>query len=668
VLDFRPGETVVHANRGIAAFRGLERGETDGVEKEFLRLEFREGAHLLVPLDNADLVRRYVGVGEAGPHLSPVSGRGWGKKKLRVTDAVKGLARELLQIQAVRSARPGIAYPPDSAWQVEFENAFPFEETPDQLRAAEDIKRDMEASRPMDRLVCGDVGYGKTEIAMRAAFKAVNAGRQVAVLVPTTILAEQHYQTFRERFGSYPFFVEMISRFRTDAEQRHILSETAEGRVDLLIGTHRLIQPDVRFQNLGLVIIDEEQRFGVRHKEHLKGLRAVVDVLTLTATPIPRTLHLSLLGLRDISNLTTPPPGRQAIETKILRFDPLRVAEAIRREVDREGQVFFVHDRVETIPRMQKVLEELVPEARVGAVHGQMPKSVLRSRMGRFLDGEIEVLLTTTIIESGVDIPNVNTIFINNAHNFGLADLHQLRGRVGRFNRKAFAYLLLPRKLPIREIAEKRVRVVEEYSDLGAGFRIALRDMEIRGAGNIIGRDQSGHIAQVGYDMYCRLLRQAARQFKEPGAPVRTDVSCDLPVDTAVPEAYAGSVRMRLWIHYRLSAATGPEDLTRARHEVTDRFGPPPEPVENLFRLARMKLWAGEAGVVSVVTGGKAVYVEFESHDRAVEFLKKVEPKRWKERVYEEATALLLPPPASRKGPGLLAYLTKRFQKTVEGS
>ncbi len=661
VPEFTPGETVVHANRGISVFRGIEKGSTSGVEKEFMRLEFRDGANLLVPLDNADLVHRYVGAGGLKPELSLVAGKEWSARKARVRQAISGLALDLLEMQAMRASSPGIAFPPDTAWQAGFENAFPFEETPDQLRAAIEVKRDMEARKPMDRLICGDVGYGKTEVAMRAAFKAVSAGKQAAVLVPTTILAQQHFETFRERMAAYPVFIEMVSRFRTAGEIRDVIERTARGEVDILIGTHRLLGRDVAFKDLGLVIIDEEQRFGVRHKEHLKKLRATVDVLTLTATPIPRTLQMNLLGLKDISNLTTPPPGRQAIETKIIRFDHSAIAQAVRREMDRDGQVFFVHDKVDSILSIAKRLEQIVPEARIGVAHGQMQKTRIKSAMKAFLGGETQVLLTTTIIESGVDIPNVNTLFINNAHNFGLADLHQLRGRVGRVSRKAYAYLILPDRLPLREVAEKRLAAVMEYSELGAGFKIALRDLEIRGAGDLIGRDQSGHIASVGYEMYCRLLREAAKEIKEPGSGIRTSVGCDLPIDTSVPASYAGSDGMKLWLHKRVAGASSIEDIGRARAEAADMFGPPPPEVGNLLRLAAVRIRAEEAGAVSIFTGGDSLYVEFEPAPRAAVFLARRKEALPKLKQFEDGILFLVLPPGRRSGEGLLGFLEEVF-------
>src|SRR5262249_34276853 len=461
---------------------------------------------------------------------SKYGGTSWQHKKDRVEAAVIDLAGDMVELQALREAQPGIAFPKDTEWQVEFEAAFPFQETLDQITTMAEIRQDMERSRPMDRLVCGDVGYGKTELAIRAAFKAMDNGRQVAVLVPTTVLAEQHFRTFSERLAEYPFVVESISRFRTSGEQKRILERLAHGGIDVIIGTHRLVSADVKFKDLGLVIIDEEQRFGVEAKERLKKLRALVDVLTLTATPIPRTLHLSLLGIRDVSNLETPPPDRLAIETRIVRFDPQLIRHAILRELNREGQIYFVHNRVHDIENVAHQLRKIVPEAKLAIVHGQMSERELEKGMLKFVRREVDVLLATTIIESGLDIPNANTMFINEADNYGLADLHQLRGRVGRYRNRAYCYLLLAGAKEVTPQAAKRLKAMEEFTSLGAGFKIALRDLEIRGAGNILGTEQSGLIAAVGYELYCQLLENAVRLLKHEPARTPTEVNIDLPI------------------------------------------------------------------------------------------------------------------------------------------
>jgi transcription-repair coupling factor (superfamily II helicase) len=510
------------------------------------------------------------------------------------------LAADMLQLQAVRESQPGIAYPGDTEWQNEFEGTFAFQETPDQLTTQSEIKLDMQRPRPMDRLICGDVGYGKTELAIRAAFKAIDNGRQVAVLVPTTVLAEQHFRTFSSRLAEYPFVVHCLSRFRTGGEQKHILQLLAAGGVDVIIGTHRLLSQDVQFRDLGLVIIDEEQRFGVEHKERLKRLRASVDVLTLTATPIPRTLHLSLLGIRDISNLETPPPDRLAIETRIVRFDPQLIRHAILRELNREGQVYFVHNRVHDIESVASKLRQIVPEAKLAIVHGQMPEHELEKGMLRFVRKEVDILLATTIIESGLDIPNANTMFIDEADIYGLADLHQLRGRVGRYKHRAYCYLLLDGNKQVLPTAARRLKAMEEFTSLGAGFKIALRDLEIRGAGNILGTQQSGHIAAVGYELYCQLLENAVRELKRQ--PLRTplEVVLDLPWAAYLPRDYVAGQKLRVEVYRRLTRVRKLDRLEEFRAELRDRFGPIPEPAEWLLRLQELRIRAASWKIADV--------------------------------------------------------------------
>ncbi len=529
-LDLNEGDLVVHVNHGIARYRGLQMVDrTEEHAEETLLLEFAEGTKLYVPIAKIDLVQKYVGGGRADPNLSKIGSSAWEKRKSRVAEAVIDLAGELIDIQAARATQPGIEYPSeDSHWMTEFEAAFPYQETPDQQYAIDAVKEDMAKPRPMDRLICGDVGYGKTEVAMRAAFKAVDAGKQVAVLVPTTILAEQHHRSFSARMAEFPFIVEVVNRFRPKSEIKDVLKRTSAGSVDILIGTHRLVQKDVSFKELGLVVIDEEQRFGVEDKEWLKSLRATVDVLTLSATPIPRTLHLSLLGIRDISNLETPPPDRKAIETRILRFDEETIKRAIHRELNRDGQVYFVHNRVHDIHYIADKVQSIVPEARITVAHGQMGGEALEKAMLSFIRRDFDILVATTIIESGLDIPNVNTIFINEADKYGLADLHQLRGRVGRYKHRAYAYLLLESDRPVTPNAVRRLKAIEEFTELGAGFKIALRDLEIRGAGNILGAEQSGHIESVGYEMYCSLLESAVRSLTKQPEKQKYDCSIEL--------------------------------------------------------------------------------------------------------------------------------------------
>ena len=594
-LDLNEGDLVVHVNHGIARFLGIQLvAKSEEEAEETLVLEFAEGARLYIPVAKIDLVQKYVGAGKATPPLSKIGSSSWERRKRRVADAVVDLAQELLEINAQRAAQPGFTFPQqDSHWMKEFEAAFPFEETPDQLAAIEAVKRDLALPRPMDRLICGDVGYGKTEIAIRAAFKVVDAGKQVAVLVPTTILAEQHHRSFSARMAEFPFVLEVVNRFRSRAEVREILKRTAEGKVDILIGTHRLLQKDVVFRDLGLVIIDEEQRFGVEDKEWLKSLRSTVDVLTLSATPIPRTLHMSLLGIRDISNLETPPPDRKAIETRIIRFDPETIRRAILRELNRDGQVYFVHNRVHDIEIMASRIQSIVPEARIAIAHGQMNGESLERTMLDFIRRKYEILVATTIIESGLDIPNVNTILINEADKYGLADLHQLRGRVGRYKYRAYAYLLLESDQPVTPNAVRRLKAIEEFTSLGAGFKIALRDLEIRGAGNILGPEQSGHIESVGYELYCSLLESAVRKLtNQPDGPL-CDCSVELGWKAYLPRDYVPGQRVKLELYRRLARLRSLEHLADFRQELCDRFGPLPRFVENLLAEAEIRILAG---------------------------------------------------------------------------
>jgi transcription-repair coupling factor (superfamily II helicase) len=591
-LDLAEGDLVVHVSHGIARYRGMQVLAKNERTEEHLILEFREGTRVFVPASKIDLVQKYVGGAKTDPELSKLGGTSWQRKKDKVQEAVLDLASEMIELQALREAKPGIACPPDTEWQAEFEAAFPYQETPDQLSSLAEIKIDMQRTRPMDRLLCGDVGFGKTELAVRAAFKTIDNGKQVAVLVPTTILAEQHFRTFSQRLAEYPFVVEGISRFRTAGEQKRILERLAHGGVDIIIGTHRLVSADVKFKELGLVIIDEEQRFGVEHKERLKRLRQTVDVLTMTATPIPRTLHLSLLGIRDISNLETPPADRLAIETRIVRWDPQLMRHAILRELNREGQIYFVHNRVHNILAVANQLQSIVPEARIVIGHGQMPEHELEEAMVRFVRRDADILVATTIIESGLDIPNANTIFVNQADHFGLADLHQLRGRVGRYKHRAYAYMILDGERTISPTAGRRLKAIEEFNELGAGFKIAMRDLEIRGAGNILGTQQSGHIAAVGYELYCHLLENAVRQLKQQPLSTPLEINVDLPWQAYLPRDYVPGQRLRIEVYRRLARIRKLEKLGDFRQELRDRFGPLPEPAEWLLRLNEIRLLA----------------------------------------------------------------------------
>jgi transcription-repair coupling factor (superfamily II helicase) len=610
-LELEVGEPVVHLHHGIGLFRGLATEEGKDGPAQFLKVEFAEGTTLFVPVARIDLVQRYVGTGRR-PRLSKVGGTEWNVRKAKVADAVKELAVDLLGVQALRRARAGPPTSPHPEWQKEFDDAFPWDDTPDQSTATAAIRADLASPRPMDRLLCGDVGYGKTEVALRAAFQVAAAGRQVAVLVPTTVLAEQHLRTFSARLAPYPLVVRALSRFRTAREQREIVAGLAEGSIDVVVGTHRLLSKDVAFRHLGLVVVDEEQRFGVEHKERLKALRADVDVLTLTATPIPRTLHMALLGIRDISNLTTPPPGRRPIETKVARMDEALVRETLRRELDRGGQAFFVHNRVHDLPSVASTVIRLVPEARIAVVHGRMDKDLVEERMLGFVRGDVDVLVTTTIVESGLDIPNANTIVIHNADRFGLAELHQLRGRVGRETRAAHCLLVIPRDRAVAEDAAHRLRALEEYSELGAGFRIAMRDLELRGAGNLLGPQQSGHIAAVGYELYCRLLAEAVRRVKRDAPRPAALAALDVDLPAGVPESYVRDARETFRLFRRVAASGSVDALRALREEVADRFGPPPAATERLLLAQEVRVRAGAAGLSRVAAaedGGLDLHV-----------------------------------------------------------
>ncbi len=597
----KEGDYVVHVAHGIAKFTGMHTMIKDGRSEEYLTLRFADNAVLHVPANRINLIQKYAGGFKGHPQLSRLGSGSWEKQKAKVSEAVMDMAAELLEIQAARAAEPGLAYPPDTAWQQEFEAEFPYEPTPDQITGAEEIKQDMQRQQPMDRLLCGDVGYGKTELAMRAIFKAVEFGKQAAVLVPTTVLAEQHDRTFHERMVNYPFHIESISRFKTPKEQKAILRRVAAGEIDILIGTHRLLSGDVKFADLGLVVVDEEQRFGVTHKERLKQMRRTVDVLTMSATPIPRTLHMSMLGLRDISSLATAPQDRRSIVTEVIAYDKQRIRQAILRELNREGQVYFVHNRVYNIAEVADEILKLAPDARILIGHGQMEEGELEDVMLKFIRHEADILVCTTIIESGLDIPNANTIFINNADRFGLSELHQLRGRVGRYKNRAYCYLLLPADRPVTPIAGKRLKAIEEYSHLGAGFKIAMRDLEIRGAGNILGPEQSGHIAAVGYEMYCNLLEDATRQLKNEPKPSRPEAHVDIGVSALIPREWITADRQRMDAYRRLARCDSLEMLHTIEHDLSDAFGDPPRQAILLLAMTELRLLAGLFGIESII-------------------------------------------------------------------
>ena len=615
--ELSEGNFVVHLEHGVGRFLGLEKFAAQNGAQEVLVLEFADEAKLYVPLEQAYLVSRYVGVGKKSPPLSSLGNAKWARAKKNAAAAIFDYAGKMLTLQAERETHPGHAFGPDTKWQAEFEHSFPFRETPDQLKTIVETKIDMEQPRPMDRLICGDAGFGKTEIAIRAAFKAVMDGKQVAVLAPTTVLAQQHFEVFRQRMLDYPVRIEMLSRFRSHSEQRKVLELLRKGGVDIVIGTHRLISGDVVFKDLGLVVIDEEQRFGVLHKEKFKELFKLVDVLTLSATPIPRTLYLSLVGVKDMSTIETPPLNRLPVETVVCGYDERIIRDAINRELERQGQVFFLHNRVQTIERMRDKIADLCPDAKIDIGHGQMDSDELEAVMARFVAGGIDVLVCTTIIESGLDIPNANTIIIDRADRFGLADLYQLRGRVGRAEHKAYAYLLLPREMMAIGAARKRINAIKQYSSLGAGFRIAMRDLEIRGAGSILGTAQSGHIIAVGFDLYCQLLKQAVAQRKGEKLQLRPEVDLRLDfvatneaefvplgpklrVPAFIPASFIGAATLRIQAYRHIAEITTREHLERLARDWRDRFGPFPPAVDNLFLLTEIKLAAAEASISRV--------------------------------------------------------------------
>jgi transcription-repair coupling factor (superfamily II helicase) len=603
LADLKPGDHVVHEDHGIARFERFITREVSGVVREYLELRFAGTDVVSLPTERVDRVTRYVG--GTPPALSTLGGREWLQTKRKAKKAAEEIARELLRLYAAREATPGVAFSKDTPWQIEVENAFPYTETPDQLQAIEDTKRDMERGRPMDRLIVGDVGYGKTEVALRAAFKAVMDGKQVVIVVPTTVLAQQHYETFAERLATFPVRVAMLSRFRSPAEQRDVVDGLVAGEVDIVVGTHRVLQKDVAFRDLGLVVIDEEHRFGVKHKERLKQMRTEVDVLSMTATPIPRTLHMALSGVRDISVIETPPEDRQPIETHVVERNDDVLREAILREIDRGGQVYYVHNRVQGIEHEAHRLRQLVPKARYVVAHGQMDERRLERVMVEFADAEHDVLVCTTIIESGLDIPNVNTIVINRAGQLGLAQLYQLRGRVGRSAEKAYAYLLYTRDQRLTEDARKRLQAVFEASELGAGFKIAMHDLEIRGAGNILGAEQHGHVAAVGFELYTQLLDEAVNEQRgAPRAVALPEITVDLALSTAIPDDYVPSRQRKLELYRRIAELAALDDLGGLREELRDRYGPPPEPVRNLLYGVEVKLRAAKAGATEVRARG----------------------------------------------------------------
>lgn len=614
--ELKPGDYVVHVNHGIGRYAGIETLNVGGMHKDYLHIQYAGNDKLYVPVEQIDQVQKYVGSEEKTPRVYSLGGSEWSKVKNKVRSSVQDIAQDLIELYAKRQAAKGYTFSKDTPYQKEFELLFPYEETPDQLRSIEEIKRDMEKIQPMDRLLCGDVGYGKTEVAIRAAFKATMDGKQVAFLVPTTILAQQHYETFRERFADFPVKIRVLSRFRSRKEQKEVIQELKSGTADIVIGTHRLLSKDIEFKDLGLLIIDEEQRFGVKHKEKIKQLRHNIDVLTLTATPIPRTLHMAMMGVRDLSVIETPPENRFPVQTYVLEYSGALVREAIERELARGGQVYFLYNQVYNIDQMADQIRLLVPEARVTVAHGQMPESELERVMLDFLDGEYDVLVSTTIIETGVDIPNVNTLIIYDADKMGLSQLYQLRGRVGRSNRIAYAYFTYQRDKVLSETAEKRLQAIKEFTELGSGFKIAMRDLSIRGAGNILGAEQHGHIATVGFELYSQMLKEAIAELqgkKKVAEP--KDPQIDINIDAYLPSEYIHDEKQKIELYKKIRAVSRLQEVQALQEEIEDRFGNLPQPVQCLLQIARIRVYAMKYGVESIEQKGTDFLLQFQSKE-----------------------------------------------------
>ncbi|MFZ5822744.1 MAG: transcription-repair coupling factor [Bacillota bacterium] len=610
--DLKVGDYVVHANHGIGKYVGVRSETILGSTRDYLVIQYEGTDRLKIPTEQIDQIQKYVGAEGHEPRINKLGGNEWAKVKSRVKESIREMAAELIRLAAMREALPGYPFPPDTVWQREFEDAFPYEETPDQLKAVFEIKEDMERPRPMERLLLGDVGYGKTEVALRAAFKAASAGKQVAFLVPTTILAQQHFGTCKSRMEGFPINVAVLNRFKTQKEQTEILKGLAEGRIDVVVGTHRLLSDDVKFKDLALLIVDEEQRFGVAHKEKIKQLKANIDVLTLSATPIPRTLHMSMVGMRDMSVITTPPEDRYPVETFVAGYDDELIRDAIGRELSRGGQVFFVHNRIQTLDKVVSRLSQLVPEARIVAAHGQMQEERLEQILLDFMDGEYDVLVATTIIENGIDIPQVNTIIVDDADHMGLSQLYQLRGRVGRSNRLAYAYFLYKRDKVLTEVSEKRLRAIKDFTELGSGFKIAMRDLEIRGAGNILGPEQHGFIISVGFDLYTQLLEEAVQELKgEQPAPKEVQANIELQVDAFISDQYVPDARQKIDAYKRIIAIRSLPDAEDVADELVDRFGSMPDPVKNLLDIARLKVHCSRLGITAITQMRDRVTIKF---------------------------------------------------------
>ncbi|MEG0006015.1 MAG: transcription-repair coupling factor [Clostridium sp.] len=609
--DLKVGDYVVHINHGIGKFEGINELKVEGVKRDFLVLSYRGDDTLYVPVDQLDMVQKYIGSDDKTPKMNKLGGQEWSKTKGKVRESLKAMADELIKLYAKRSACKGFKFSKDTSWQVDFEEDFPYEETPDQLTAIEEIKRDMESDKPMDRLLCGDVGYGKTEVAMRAAFKAAMDEKQVAFLVPTTILAEQHYKNFKERFKDFPVNIDMMCRFNTPKQQKETKQNLAAGNVDIVIGTHKLLQKDIKYKDLGLLIIDEEQRFGVSHKEKIKALKQNVDVLTLTATPIPRTLHMSFIGARDMSVIETPPEERYPVQTYVLEYNDQLIADAISREISRGGQVYFVYNRVETMPEMNGYLQNLIPEARISMAHGKMGEKELEDVIVGFMEGKSDILLCTTIIETGMDIQNANTLIVYDADRMGLSQLYQLRGRVGRSSRLAYAYLTYRRDKVLTEDSEKRLKAIKEFTEFGSGFKIAMRDLEIRGAGNMLGTQQHGHMGAVGYDLYCKMLKDEVKHIQ--GEEVASDIetTIELPINAYIPDTYIDNEIIKIEIYKKIASISCEKDKMDIEDELIDRFSDIPKPCENLIRIALLKAVAKSMGVIGIKEIKKEIHINF---------------------------------------------------------
>jgi len=665
---------VVHQDHGIGRFEGLETMEVGGswsqapLRREFMVLVYQGGDKLKVPVESFDRVQKYASAEGARPIVDKLGSGSWEKTKRRVKKAMRDMAAELLKLYAERKARPGHAFTGESPWQREFEESFEYDETPDQASAIADVMQDMSDDSPMDRLICGDVGYGKTEVAMRGAMRAVLDAKQVAVLAPTTILAFQHWKTFRKRFAPFPVRVEMVSRFRSPKEIKAVLKDTAEGKVDVLIGTHRLLSKDVGFRDLGLLVIDEEQRFGVAAKEKLKHMRTTVDCLTLSATPIPRTLQMGLAGIRDMSVIETPPKDRLAIQTSIVKFSTDVIATAIRQELARDGQVYFVHNRVESIYALAHMVQKLVPEARVAVAHGQMPEAELEKAMLAFVEGRADVLVATTIIENGLDIPRANTMIINRADRYGLAQLYQLRGRVGRSERRASAFLMVPPDTVLSEIARKRLAAMREFSELGAGFRVAALDLELRGAGNLLGGEQSGHIEAVGLDLYVKLLEQTILELKGQAPRESPRTVLNLRVDLRIPEEYVPEVHQRMSLYKRISQVRDAAEVATLAEELRDRYGPFPPEVEGLLGYAALRLRAEALGVIQVDLGAAALHLRLAPETPLGGATLPAAVRAWPGATLAPSGVLRAPLPAGRAVLEALGEVLQALEGVLEGS